>query len=75
MAIGDDSYGYKKIPERDENNKPMVMPRNPCASALKKGKDYSVYFSKPSYTTIGDKYIDPDRRKRIDELEKKGKVT
>lgn len=68
IAIGDDSYDYKQIPERDEQGKPVTMLRNPCASALKKGKDTSVYFSKVSYTTIGDLYIDPDRRKRLDEL-------
>lgn len=38
------------------------MPRNPCATGHKKGKDTSVYFSKVGYTTIGDLYIDPDRK-------------
>lgn len=60
MAIGDDSYFFKKLPERDEMNKPATMPKNPCSMALKKGKDPSVYFErKIGYTTIGDLYMDP----------------
>lgn len=50
------------------------MDRNPCSSALKKGKDPSVYFSKVTYTTIGDLYIDPDRKDRLYELEKKALI-
>lgn len=42
------------------------MPRNPCASAVRIGKDPSTYFNKTSYVSIGDLYIDPDRRNRID---------
>lgn len=49
---------------RNEMGKPVTMRPNPNATALKKGKDNSVYFSKPSYATIGDLYIDPDRKDR-----------
>ena len=40
-------------------------------AALKSGKVKDAYFSLLGYTTIGDKYVDPDSIRRKYELEKK----
>lgn len=53
--------------------KPITSPSNVKVKATKTGKAPSSYFSMLGFTTIGDPYIDPERRIRIQQLEEKKK--
>ena len=47
----------RKDPRRlDEDGKVATAPRNFYTGPVKKGKTDSVYFSKPTYTSIGDPF-------------------
>lgn len=67
-AIGDDSYDKKKLPLKDENGKVKTQPPNVKASATMTGKTAKSFFSQQGFTTIGDLYIDPERKQRIYEM-------
>ncbi|EGR34901.1 hypothetical protein IMG5_001300 [Ichthyophthirius multifiliis] len=74
LATGDDKQYQKIYHQRDENGKPITEARNIQSTALKRGKAKDAYFSVLGFTTIGDKYIDPDSINRQYELEKKKKI-
>lgn len=59
LAIGDDSIGKRTKPKRDPDGKVTTAPRNFYTKQVKKGKTNDVYFSTPSFHTVGDRYIDP----------------
>ena len=61
LAIGDDSYDKRKIPERNPDGSVKTAPKNFLTKPVKSGKTTDVYFSAPQFHTIGDKYKDPDR--------------
>ncbi|CAD8044938.1 unnamed protein product [Paramecium primaurelia] len=69
LGLGDNSYDNKPRPARNEQGKPITSPSNMKVTAPQSGKIKSSYFSQLGFTTIGDKYIDPERKIRIQELE------
>ncbi|CAK75378.1 unnamed protein product (macronuclear) [Paramecium tetraurelia] len=73
LGLGDNSYDNKPRPARNEQGKPITSPPNMKVTATQSGKIKSSYFSQLGFTTIGDKYIDPERKIRIQELEEKKK--
>ena len=57
IAVGENNYGVKKIPERDENGKPLAGPRNFYTNKKIQGKTPdNCLFSKPTYNSIGDPF-------------------
>ncbi|KAM3132799.1 hypothetical protein pb186bvf_015104 [Paramecium bursaria] len=73
LGLGDDSYDHKQRPPRNEQGKPITSPPNFKVQPARSGKIQSSFFSKLGFTSIGDQYIDPDRRQRIQELKEKQK--
>jgi len=59
LAIGDDSIGKRTKPKRDSDGKVMTGPINFLTKPVKRGKTNDVYFSTPSFHTVGDRYLDP----------------
>lgn len=66
LAIGDDSYDKRKIPERNKDGSVKTAPRNFLTKPVKTGKTADVYFSSPLFHSIGDKYKDPNRAQSIE---------
>lgn len=50
------------IARKDEDGKPITGPINFLTKKGKNGKDDSVYFSKPTYVSVDDKYVTPLER-------------
>lgn len=61
LAVGDDSIGKRTKPKRDSDGKVATAPRNFYTKPVKQGKTNDVYFSTPSFHTVGDRYVDPHR--------------
>ncbi|CAD8198179.1 unnamed protein product [Paramecium octaurelia] len=74
LGLGDDSYDFKKKPPRGENGKPITQPTNMKIGAPKSGRIKSSYFSQVSFNSIGDPYMDPQRKDLQYELEKTKKI-
>lgn len=69
MTTNPDVLLIDLLAPRNEQGKPVTSPPNVKVVAPKEGKVKSSYFSVLGYTTIGDKYIDPDRKIRLQEME------
>lgn len=59
------------MPIKDETGKVKTQQPNVKVSATKSGKTAKSYFSVQGFTTIGDLYIDPERKQRIYEMKQK----
>lgn len=55
-AIGDNNKYPTKTANKDEDGKVIIGPRNFYTTKMKRGKDDSVFFSRPSYVCTGDLY-------------------
>jgi len=42
-----------KLGNVDDDGKPVIKPRNVVTTGVKKGKHTSVYFNKPTFTSVG----------------------
>eukprot|EP01017_Pseudomicrothorax_dubius_P011133 TRINITY_DN14110_c0_g1_i3.p1 TRINITY_DN14110_c0_g1~~TRINITY_DN14110_c0_g1_i3.p1 ORF type:complete len:273 (-),score=73.80 TRINITY_DN14110_c0_g1_i3:333-1151(-) len=70
LAVGDNSYFQPKKAKRDQNGKVVTEPRGVYTIGAKTGTA-KMQFTPLEYTTIGDPYIDPARRARIEEKQNK----
>lgn len=57
--------------KRDESGKVITQPKNMSICAPLNGKSKSSYFSLLGFTTIGDPYVEAEKRARQDEISKK----
>jgi hypothetical protein len=50
------SFSYLFLAKKDEDGHVKTEPKNITTKKIKRGKDDSVYFAKPSYICTGDLY-------------------
>jgi hypothetical protein len=58
LALGENNYGKKKMPTRDEDGRVQTEPPNFLTTKTKKGATDAVLFSIPSYVSQGDPFTD-----------------
>jgi len=68
ISASSDDIKTKKL---GPDGKTLTQPRGIYPGSPKTGKIESSFFSKVAYTSIGDPYLDPEKRSRVLDLKKK----
>ena len=58
LAIGENTIGVKKLPQKDEDGRVQTEPPNFLTTKTKVGHTDQVLFSAPTYVSTGDPYTD-----------------